>query len=83
MFCSIHRETPVFKSLFHKVADLQTCNFIKERIQHKCFSDAKFLWNTYFEEHLRTVASELCLRTVSPFLPSNITNTPVAFKPEL
>ena len=48
----------------------------------------------YFEEHLRTAASELtlgsdCLGTFSgqslskPFRFSNITKIPVAFKPEL
>ena len=33
------------KSLFNYVADLKTCNFIKKRIQHRCFPGkfAKFL----------------------------------------
>ena len=33
------------RSLFNKVAGLQTCNFIKKRLQHKCFpvNFAKFL----------------------------------------
>ena len=53
----------MLESLFHKVADLQACNFIKKRLQHRCFSVAKFLQNTYFEEHLRTAASELTLRS--------------------
>ena len=35
-FCNVHRETPVLES-FDKVAGLQTCNFIKTRLQHKCF----------------------------------------------
>ena len=49
--------------LLQKVADLQACNFIKKRLQHKCFSVAKFLRSTYYKEHLRTAASELTLRS--------------------
>ena len=37
-FCNIHRNTPVSESLFNKVVGLQACNFIKRRLQHKCFS---------------------------------------------
>ena len=49
-------ETPVLESLFNK--GHQVCNFIKKRLQHRCFPViiAKFL-STYFEEHLRTAAS--------------------------
>ena len=32
-----HRKTPVIESLYHKVAELQVCNFIKKRLQHRCF----------------------------------------------
>ena len=41
----IHRKTPVLKSLFNKVTDLMACNFIKMRLQHRCFpvKFAKFL----------------------------------------
>ena len=31
------RKTPMVKFLFNKVADLYTCNFIKKRLQHRCF----------------------------------------------
>ena len=34
---NIHRKTPVLQSLFNKVATLQTCNFTKKRLQHRCF----------------------------------------------
>ena len=58
-FCSLFLMAPVLKSLFNKVASLQTCNFIKRRLQHRCFSCK--IWeifkNTYFEEYLRTTAS--------------------------
>ena len=41
-FCNIHRKTPVWGSLFNKVASPQASPFKK----------------AYFEEHLRTAASE-------------------------
>ena len=28
---------PVLESIFNKVAGLQACNFIKKRLQHRCF----------------------------------------------
>ena len=37
-FCNIYRKTPVLESLFDEVAGLKTCNFIKKRLQHRCFS---------------------------------------------
>ena len=30
-------ETPVLGPLFNKAAGLQVCNFIKKRLQHRCF----------------------------------------------
>ena len=30
-------KTPLFESLFDKVVDLQACDFIKKRLQHRCF----------------------------------------------
>ena len=33
-----YRKTSVLESLFNKVADLQDCNVIKMRLQHRCFS---------------------------------------------
>ena len=47
--CSIketaQRKTLLLESLFHKIAALQVCNFIKKRLQHMCFAVniAKFL----------------------------------------
>ena len=37
--------TPVLESLFNKVASLKACNFIKKRLQHRCFpvNIARFL----------------------------------------
>ena len=31
------QETPVLEFIFRKVADLQACNIIKKRPQHRCF----------------------------------------------
>ena len=44
-FVSLIRKQPVLESLFIKAAGLKVCNFIKMRLQHKCFSVkyAKFL----------------------------------------
>ena len=48
-FCNIHRKPPVLKSLleqgWNKVKDCKACNFIKKRLQHRCFpvNIAKFL----------------------------------------
>ena len=44
-FCNIHRKKSLLESLF--IATLKACNFIKKRLQHKCFlvNMAKFLWN--------------------------------------
>ena len=53
----------MLESLFLKVADLQASNFIEKRLQPSCFPVAKFLQNTYFEEHMRMAASELTLRS--------------------
>ena len=36
-FSNIHRKTPVLESLFNKVAGLKVCNFIKKRLQGRCF----------------------------------------------
>ena len=42
IFTGKHR---CWKSLFNKVAGLQACNFVKKRLQHRCFPviTAKFL----------------------------------------
>ena len=45
---------------FNIVAGIQTCYFIKKRLQHRCFpvKFAKFLRIVFFTEHLLVVASE-------------------------
>ena len=44
-FYNILRKILVFESLFNEVAGLQACNFIKKKLQHRCFpvNIAKFL----------------------------------------
>ena len=44
-FRNIRRKTLVLESLFNNVAGLKACNFIKKRLQHRCFpvNIAKFL----------------------------------------
>ena len=51
-FLNIHRKTPVQGSAFNRVIAFKTCNFIKKRLQHRCFpaNIAKNFRNTYFEE---------------------------------
>ena len=51
-------KVPVLESLFHKIAGLKICNFIKKRLQHRCFlvNIAKLL-RTAFIEHLLVAAS--------------------------
>ena len=48
-------KTPVLESLFNNVAGLQTCNFIKKRLQRRCFSVniVKFLRTAFFVEQLQ------------------------------
>ena len=43
----------MLESLFNKVVDLEDCNFIKRRLQRRCFpvKFAKF-FRTFFTEHL-------------------------------
>ena len=67
---------------------------MKSRLQHKCLPVAKFLRKTHFEEHLRTAACELTLRSdylelcfwtvaFKTILTHNITKIPVTLKLEL
>ena len=44
----------MLESLFNKVAHLKACNFIKKRIQHRCFlvTFAKFLRTSFFLQNI-------------------------------
>ena len=52
IFLNIHRKTPVLKSLFNKVAGILACNFIKKKLQQRCFpvNIAKFVGTVFFVE---------------------------------
>ena len=52
--CKFHRKAPVLESLFNKVASPRDCNFIKKRLQHRCFPAkfASFLRTPFFSEKL-------------------------------
>ena len=49
-----HRKKTVLESLLNKFATLKLCNFIKKRLQHKCFPVKfhKFLRAPFFTEHV-------------------------------
>ena len=50
----IHMKAPVLESLFDKVEDLKACNFMKKRLQHRCFPPkfVELLRKPSFTEHL-------------------------------
>ena len=49
-FSNIHRKTTVLESLLNKVAGLKACNFIRKRLQRKCFplNIVNFLRTAFF-----------------------------------
>ena len=49
----------MLKSPFHKVVDLDTCNFIKNRLQHRCFpvKFAEFLTTSFITNRAPSVAA--------------------------
>ena len=55
IFCKFHWKAPELESLFNKVAGLEACNFIKKRIQQRCFpvKFAKLFKTPFFTEHLQ------------------------------
>ena len=52
---SVLKKTSVAEFLFNKVTALKARNFIKKKLQHRCFpvNIAKFLRTTFFTEHLK------------------------------
>ena len=48
---NVHRKTAVLESLFNKVGTLKTRNFIKKKLQHRCFSVklSKFLKTLFLQ----------------------------------
>ena len=66
-FRKFHRKVVVLESLFNKVAVLTACNFIKNRLQHKCFPEkskiyiTKYLRTPFFTDAHRVAVSGLCI----------------------
>ena len=52
---------PVLEPLFNKYAGLKAFNFIKKRLQHRCFpvKIAKFLEIPFFTEHIKWLLLEI------------------------
>ena len=48
------QKKPTMKSLFNKLAGLTACNFIKKRLQRRCFPvNIEIFKSSFFIEHLR------------------------------
>ena len=60
----------MLESLFNIVSGLQACNFIKKRLQHRCFlvNIANFLRTVFFVENLRWLLLVLCIFNLHVFL---------------
>ena len=52
---AISQQNTCVEVFFNKIAGLQACNFIKKRLQHRCFpvKFTKFLRTPFFTEHLQ------------------------------
>ena len=63
-FTGKHRRQSLF---FNKVAGLRPVTLLKKRLQRRCFpvNFYEIFKNTYFVEHLGTVASETYIMTVN------------------
>ena len=55
-------KTPVLKSLFNRGADLQACNFIKKRLQYRCFP-VEF-WKILRTPTLKNICKRLLMKPV-------------------
>ena len=54
-FPNFYRKMPVLEYLFNKVVNLEACNFIQKRLQHRCFPAkfAKSVRTRFFTEQLQ------------------------------
>ena len=70
------QETTVLETLFDKIADLHDCNFIKKRVQHRCFpvNIVKFFYNTYF------LGGDYMIPVGRDEIPSRFAGIPACFK---
>ena len=71
------QETPVLESTFKKFTDLQTCNFIKKRPQHRCFpvNIAKFL--------ILPILKNICKRLLFNFFNGSLLHGPKGLRSRL
>ena len=63
------------ESFFNKAAGLLACNFIKKRLQYRCFpvNIVKFLRTTYFIEHLQWLLLQvLYKKAIKLFLQTSL-----------
>ena len=70
-------ETSVLESIFKKVPDLQTCNFIKKRPQHRCFpvNIAKFL--------IQPILKNICKQLLFNFFNGTLLHGPKSLRSSL
>ena len=68
-------------SLFNKVADLQTCNFIKKRLQHRRFpvNIAKFLRTPLSKNICKRLPLNIITKLVSNYISDFISNCPITY----
>ena len=60
------QETPRLKSLFNKVAGLQTATLLKTDSSTSVSCEyCEIVKNTHFKKHLRTAASETCVEATA------------------
>ena len=55
----------MLESLFNRVAYLKACNFIRKRLQYRCFPVAKFLRKFNFKNASELTLGSNCLELVS------------------
>ena len=69
----------MLESVFNKVAGLQAYNFVKKRLQHRCYlvKFAKFLRTLFFTEHLFTVTASVCFENLGKILVRNSSENPM------
>ena len=60
------KKTPVLKSLSNRAVGLRTCNFLKNRLQHKCFSSeiCETLTKKKYLQTSALVSSQVILFTI-------------------
>ena len=63
LFSKILEQHLRLESPYHQLRDLQACNFLKKKLQRRCFPVAKLLQSTCFDEHLRAANFELILHS--------------------